>query len=259
MTSRKRARVRDDPPFVKGYEKLLPPYLELDVGGFIFPFTRAELMESRAGILRRFVRGELDAPETLVVDDEQKLFFNRNGRAFEAIAQMIHSGSAVAVVPSNSTYAQVADEVRFFFDAVPPIMSESAFDIATRYQSVLGVVCQRVTEAVCTVSDMIRTSQALPRDVLSTDTACVQRVVINALRGAVHVTVNMMYQPKDALEKWLFDTHSHRDIEEALCYILGAVHVIVSEKSILAIFNETSDVYALVMAAYAEHEAVAAT
>jgi hypothetical protein len=98
------------------------PYLEMNIGGYIVGTTRALLARAPAGRLRALADDATD----VVRDDDGRIFFDRDGVAFEALLTYLRTETLV--VPRDSTVARVRREVEFFFDDVRPyIFTEAAY------------------------------------------------------------------------------------------------------------------------------------
>lgn len=116
----KRSRVAEQPASVAASAQ----YVEMNIGGYIVGTTRALLARAPAGRLRALADDA--AAANVVRDDDSRIFFDRDGVAFEALLTYLRTETLV--VPRESTVARVRREVEFFFDEVRPyIFTEAAY------------------------------------------------------------------------------------------------------------------------------------
>ena len=91
--------------------------MELNIGGYMYATTKAALAAAPAGKLKLLGSAKRSS-SAVVVDEEEHLFVDRDGVAFEAVMAFLRTG--VAVVPRESTRERVQAELAYFFDEPAP-------------------------------------------------------------------------------------------------------------------------------------------
>jgi hypothetical protein len=254
---------------VKGFDDkaILKPYCEINVGGYIFSVVKERLAASPPGRLQRLAAEEVDE-STIVYDEEDRVYFDRDGVAFEAVIGFIRSAAIAAIVPRESSYGRVHDELAYFFDAPPPLISEETHSLVLHNHSSITALCNLVNYCVVNACDEMEQAKRTPLTTLltvygdvsfdidsdatpSNESGVTVSVPLPDHRSAAHETDELQL----IRVAWLVQTASRSAIEEVIRFATSACTVmLLGTHHIVVHYDKTSSEYAMIRDAYTKCE-----